>query len=239
MSSFRNYTEAAKKFAPKKHRERVGATSDKPCPLHDLKRNRPCKQATNPRDVCPHFKPNRSRCAHAHRPRARPASTHRSPRAHARRYHARSHSQIHGGRAAVCAAPPRWHRPTAERAERAAVGGNDGGGAIDRRLQQQQQLGCVHLHGGTGEVSSRVAALDLVREDRRLREGGLHGGGTHIGAADGHGSNEGGQQAAGGRRARARRGRRARARPARAGPACARPARRGRQCMGGQKSGGW
>ena len=68
MSSFSNFTAAAKKFSPKKHRERVGATSGKPCPLHDQERKRPCKQATNPRDLCPQFQPNRSRCARGHLP---------------------------------------------------------------------------------------------------------------------------------------------------------------------------
>ena len=63
MVNLRNFTDAAKKFSPKKHRERVGASqSGKQCPRHDLKRNRPCKKATNPLDICPHFKPNRSKC---------------------------------------------------------------------------------------------------------------------------------------------------------------------------------
>ena len=83
MGGFQTFTEDAKKFSPKKHRERVGAMSGKPCPLHDLGRKRPCKQATNPLDVCSGFQPNRSRCAHAKRPRPPPASTNRSPRAHA------------------------------------------------------------------------------------------------------------------------------------------------------------
>ena len=84
MSSFRNYTEAAKKFAPKKHRERVGAMSGKPCKLHDEKRNRKCKQALNPDDLCPGFNPNRSRCASPTLVRARvhlPASHAVAPRA--------------------------------------------------------------------------------------------------------------------------------------------------------------
>ncbi len=63
MGGFRKYTQDAKKFSPKKHRNRVGAMSDKPCPLHDQGRNRACKQATNPADLCPSFNANRSRYA--------------------------------------------------------------------------------------------------------------------------------------------------------------------------------
>jgi hypothetical protein len=83
MSSFRNFTAAAKKFAPKNPRERVDAMSNKPCPLHDQSRKRPCKQAKNPLDICQHFQPTRSRCAHTP-PSVSPTCTHRSPRAHAR-----------------------------------------------------------------------------------------------------------------------------------------------------------
>ena len=60
---FRTFTNNAKKFSPKQHRQRVGAMSDKPCPLHDLHRRRRCKEADNPNDKCEHFNPNRSRCA--------------------------------------------------------------------------------------------------------------------------------------------------------------------------------
>ena len=33
--------------------------------MHDFKppRKRPCKQAENPNDLCPHFNPNRGKCA--------------------------------------------------------------------------------------------------------------------------------------------------------------------------------
>ena len=62
MGGFRTFTENAKKFSPKQHRQRVGAMTGKPCPLHDHKRKRPCKQAENPTDICPHFQPNRSKC---------------------------------------------------------------------------------------------------------------------------------------------------------------------------------
>jgi len=41
--SHRQFCADAKKFSPKQHRQRVGARSDKPCPLHDLERKRPCK----------------------------------------------------------------------------------------------------------------------------------------------------------------------------------------------------
>ena len=75
MSSFRNFTSAAKKFAPKNPRERVDAMSNKPCPLHDQGRKRPCKQANNPLDICVHFQPKRVSHLHAQlaarsRPRA-------------------------------------------------------------------------------------------------------------------------------------------------------------------------
>ena len=74
MGGFRTFTANAKKFSPKKQRKRVGAMTNKPCPLHDEKRKRPCKQSVNALDVCPHFQPNRSRCAPAaHGPAAAPA----------------------------------------------------------------------------------------------------------------------------------------------------------------------
>ena len=63
MGGLRTFTKDAKKFSQKQHRTRVGAMSGKQCPLHDLKRNRPCKQSVNPCDLCPHFKPGRSRHA--------------------------------------------------------------------------------------------------------------------------------------------------------------------------------
>ena len=63
MSGFRNYKDLAKKFSSKKIRGRVDAMSNKPCPLHDQGRKRPCMQANNPLDICVHFQPNRSRCA--------------------------------------------------------------------------------------------------------------------------------------------------------------------------------
>jgi hypothetical protein len=53
--------------------------SNKPCPLHDQSRKRPCKQAKNPLDICQHFQPTRSRCAHTP-PSLSPTCTHRSPR---------------------------------------------------------------------------------------------------------------------------------------------------------------
>ena len=61
--SHRHFCADAKKFSPKQHRQRVGAMSEKPCPLHDLERKRPCKQATNENDICPKFQPGRSRYA--------------------------------------------------------------------------------------------------------------------------------------------------------------------------------
>ena len=67
MVTFRNFCDAAKKFSPKQHRTRVdGEMTDKPCPLHDQRRKRSCKQADNPNDLCPHFDSGRafSRCAH-------------------------------------------------------------------------------------------------------------------------------------------------------------------------------
>ena len=61
MGGHRTFCDNAKKFSPKKHRTRVGEMSNGKCPLHDLKRNRKCKQAINPLDICPGFQPNRSR----------------------------------------------------------------------------------------------------------------------------------------------------------------------------------
>ena len=52
MGGHRTFCRDAKKFSPKQERERVGAMSGKPCPLHDQKRNRPCKQSNNPLDIC-------------------------------------------------------------------------------------------------------------------------------------------------------------------------------------------
>ncbi|KOO53282.1 jarid1a protein [Chrysochromulina tobinii] len=65
MSGFRNYKDLAKKFSSKKIRGRVDAMSNKPCPLHDQGRKRPCMQANNPLDICVHFQPNRSRSTSA------------------------------------------------------------------------------------------------------------------------------------------------------------------------------
>ena len=116
MSSFRNFTSAAKKFAPKNPRERVDAMSNKPCPLHDQGRKRPCKQANNPLDICVHFQPNRSRCA----PHAKRVSHLHAQLAARSRPRARSRSQIHGGAQCAarparpaCAVTPRWHGPPA------------------------------------------------------------------------------------------------------------------------------
>ena len=116
MSSFRNFTSAAKKFAPKNPRERVDAMSNKPCPLHDQGRKRPCKQANNPIDICVHFQPNRSRCA----PHAKRVSHLHAQLAARSRPRARSRSQIHGGAQCAarparpaCAVTPRWHGPPA------------------------------------------------------------------------------------------------------------------------------
>lgn len=77
-----HFTRNAKKFSPKQHRKRVGEMSGKKCPLHDKPvQKRPCKQTTNPLELCPHYQPNRSRYAlacllvrsslHRHRLRAR------------------------------------------------------------------------------------------------------------------------------------------------------------------------
>ena len=66
MGGHRTFCENAKKFSPKKHRQRIGEMSGKQCPLHDLGHNRRCKQSTNPLDICPKFQPNRSRCAPVH-----------------------------------------------------------------------------------------------------------------------------------------------------------------------------
>jgi hypothetical protein len=77
MPNHRTFCRNAKKFSPKQHRERVGAMSGKPCPLHDVvpPRNRACKQSTNPLDICPKHNANRSKCAYDHRLRAQPART--------------------------------------------------------------------------------------------------------------------------------------------------------------------
>ena len=79
MGGFRTFTENAKKFSPKQHRTCVGAMSCKQCPLHDLKRNRPCKQSVNPHDVCPHFKPGRSRHACTSQPAQHQPTSHLAP----------------------------------------------------------------------------------------------------------------------------------------------------------------
>ena len=63
--SHRQYCADRKKFSPKQHRQRImrAVTKTKQCPLHDLKRNRKCKQADNPNDICAQFQPGRSLCA--------------------------------------------------------------------------------------------------------------------------------------------------------------------------------
>ena len=61
--SYRNFTKARQKFAPKSERQPVGETKmrGKACKLHDLGQNRKCKQAIDPSDLCPEFKPGRSK----------------------------------------------------------------------------------------------------------------------------------------------------------------------------------
>ena len=109
MSGFRNYADLAKKLSRKK--VRAASMRNKPCPLHDQGRKRPCKQANNPLDICVHFQPNRSRCA----PRATERVSHLpAPLAARSRPLARSRSQIHVSTArAARAATRRWHGPSA------------------------------------------------------------------------------------------------------------------------------
>ena len=64
MGGFRTFCADSKKFSPKQHCQRVDhMTKDGKCELHELHRKRPCEQALNAADKCPHFQPNRSRCA--------------------------------------------------------------------------------------------------------------------------------------------------------------------------------
>ena len=158
MSSFRNFTAAAKKFAPKNPRERVDAMSNKPCPLHDQSRKRPCKQAKNPLDICQHFQPTRSRCARTRRS----VSRLHTPLAARSRPRDRSRSQIHisaqcAARPArpACAVTPRWHGPPAVQG---IAYGSVGGPSTFRGVQSTLDGGVITPPSEGMALSATIAA---------------------------------------------------------------------------------